>query len=262
MYSILLSLTLSLLLGFSGVFLDWWHWGWGIFFTLLLSVVIWVLIARRVGKQIQPAMEQVQRQMQQGHVKLAIQTLEDMLPLGKWVPMLHGQVIAQMGMLEYYQGDKERGVGLTGLREESIQKVGMQEQAAITLADIAHNNGSMQDAIIDAGGVPPLLTFIRMGSQLGQEHAARAVWHLAEYNEHQPPIVEAGAVADLVQLLKTGSPRAAEFAAAGLMDLARGVALNEHLSSTPSQSCPPGRAVNQVGSFTSHLPRWLQPRGS
>ena len=98
MYSILLSLTLSLLLGFSGVFLDWWHWGWGIFFTLLLSVVIWVLIARRVGKQIQPAMEQVQRQMQQGHVKLAIQTLEDMLPLGKWVPMLHGQVIAQMGI--------------------------------------------------------------------------------------------------------------------------------------------------------------------
>ena len=112
MYSILLSLTLSLLLGFSGVFLDWWHWGWGIFFTLLLSVVVWVLIARRVGKQIQPAMEQVQRQMQQGHVKLAIQTLEDMLPLGKWVPMLHGQVIAQMGMLEYYQGDKERGVKL------------------------------------------------------------------------------------------------------------------------------------------------------
>ena len=112
MYSIFLSLTLSLLLGFSGVFLDWWHWGWGIFFTLLLSVVIWVLIARRVGKQIQPAMEQVQRQMQQGHVKLAIQTLEDMLPLGKWVPMLHGQVIAQMGMLEFYQGDKERGVKL------------------------------------------------------------------------------------------------------------------------------------------------------
>ena len=112
MYSILLSLFLSLLLGFSGVFLDWWHWGWGIFFTVVLSLGVWVLIARRVGKQIQPAMEQVQRQMQQGHVKLAIQTLEDMLPLGKWVPMLHGQVIAQMGMLEFYQGDKERGVKL------------------------------------------------------------------------------------------------------------------------------------------------------
>ena len=112
MYSILLSLSLSLLLGFSGVFLDWWHWAWGIFFTLGLAVVIWVLIARRVGKQIQPAMEQVQRQMQQGHVKLAIQTLEDMLPLGKWVPMLHGQVVAQMGMLEFYQGDKDRGVEL------------------------------------------------------------------------------------------------------------------------------------------------------
>jgi tetratricopeptide (TPR) repeat protein len=111
-YSILLSLSLSLLLGFSGVFLDWWHWAWGIVFTVLSSVVIWILIARRIGKQIQPAMEQVQRQMQQGHVKLAIQTLEDMLPLGKWVPMLRGQVIAQMGMLEYYQGNKDRGVEL------------------------------------------------------------------------------------------------------------------------------------------------------
>ena len=112
MYSILLSLLLSLLLGFSGVFLGQWHWGWGILFTVILAVIIWVLVARRIGKQIQPAMDQVQRLMQQGQVKLAIQTLEDMLPLGKWVPMLHGQVIAQMGMLGFYQGNKERGVEL------------------------------------------------------------------------------------------------------------------------------------------------------
>ncbi len=141
MYSILLSLSLSLLLGFSGVFLDWWHWAWGIFFTLGLAVVIWVLIARRVGKQIQPAMEQVQRQMQQGHVKLAIQTLEDMLPLGKWVPMLHGQVVAQMGMLEFYQGDKDRGVKL--LEGASLRNA----DARLLLGCIRYKSGETERAL-------------------------------------------------------------------------------------------------------------------
>lgn len=141
MYSILLSLSLSLLLGFSGVFLDWWHWGWGIFFTIVLALVIWVLIARRIGKQIQPAMEQVQRQMQQGHVKLAIQTLEDMLPLGKWVPMLRGQVIAQMGMLEFYQGNKERGVQL--LEGASLRNA----DARLLLACIRFKSGETDRAL-------------------------------------------------------------------------------------------------------------------
>lgn len=141
MYSILLSLSLSLLLGFSGVFLDWWHWAWGIVFTLVFAIVIWILIARRIGKQIQPAMEQVQRQMQQGHVKLAIQTLEDMLPLGKWVPMLRGQVIAQMGMLEYYQGDKERGVKL--LEGASLRNA----DARLLLACIRFQTGEQDRAL-------------------------------------------------------------------------------------------------------------------
>ena len=104
----------------------------------------------------------------------------------------------------------------------SAVKMAMQEQAAATLADLAHDSYDMQEAIVDAGAVPPLLAFIRIGSPAGQEQAARAVWHLAEFNEHQPPIVSAGAVSDLVQLLKTGSAKAQEMAAAGLTDLARG----------------------------------------
>ncbi len=155
MYSILLSLSLSLLLRFSGVFLDWWHWGWAIFFTIALALVIWVLIARRIGKQIQPAMEQVQRQMQQGHVKLAIQTLEDMLSLGKWVPMLRGQVIAQMGMLEYYQGDKDRGVKL--LEGASMRNA----DARLLLACIRHKSGETDRAL----GV------LELASKVSKKHA-------------------------------------------------------------------------------------------
>ena len=116
-----------------------------------------------------------------------------------------------------------------GLKEDAAtrnaNKVGMKEQAAITLADIAHNNHDMQESIITMGGVPPLLASIRMGSQLGQEHAARAIWHLAALTEAQMDVVNCGAIPDLVQLLKTGSPKAQEMAAAGISDLALGAVM-------------------------------------
>ena len=109
-----------------------------------------------------------------------------------------------------------------GLKEEPGLKVGMQEQAAIAIADLAYRNADMQDAIIEADGVGPLLAFIRTGSQLGQEHAARAIWNLATLQDTQGPIVEQNAIPDLVQLLKTGSPKAQENAAAAISELALG----------------------------------------
>lgn len=115
--------------------------------------------------------------------------------------------------------DKGKGIGF---KDEAGLKVGMQEQAAIALADIAFDNADMQEAIIDAKGVPPLLVFMRTGSQLGQEHAARAIWHLAQLIDTHSAIVQAGGISEQVQLLKTGSPKAQEMAAAGLSELALG----------------------------------------
>ena len=80
----------------------------------------------------------------------------------------------------------------------------------------------MQDAIIKAGGVPPLLNLVRLGSQLAQENATRAVWHLCAATVNQGVIVHAGAIADLVALSKTGSAKGAELAAAVISDLAKG----------------------------------------
>jgi tetratricopeptide (TPR) repeat protein len=112
-YSILLSLFLSLLVGIGGIYLFLgYHLFWGILITIVLAVVIWVLIARRIGKRLQPAMEQVQRQMQQQHFQMAYQSLEDMLPMCKWIPLLKGQLLAQMGMLSLHMGQKDRGVKL------------------------------------------------------------------------------------------------------------------------------------------------------
>ena len=59
-----------------------------------------------------------------------------------------------------------------------VNKLGSAEQAAAALCDLAFGDDAMQDAIIDAGGVPPLLSLIRGSTPEGQEHAARAIWFL------------------------------------------------------------------------------------
>jgi hypothetical protein len=139
-------------------------------------------------------------------------------------------VVSADGSLQ--TGSSGGAIGSLGLKEEPGLRVGVKEQVAITLADVAHDNHDMQEVIIHSGGVPPLLAFIRMGSQLGQEHAARAIWHLAALTEAQMDIVDCGAIVDLVQLLKTGSPKAQEMAAAGISDLALG-AVQERLARGP-----------------------------
>lgn len=144
----------------------------------------------------------------------------------KLISMLDGSNLGgtrasyERGFSSGSQGDEKKGA--LGLKEEAGMKIGMNEQGAIALADIAHANSDMQFAIIDDGGVPPLLAFIRTGSQLGQEHAARAIWNLATITETHQTIVESGAIPDLVQLLKTGSPKAQEMAAAAVSELAFG----------------------------------------
>ena len=96
------------------------------------------------------------------------------------------------------------------------------EQAAAALADLAYGDEAMQDAIIDADGVAPLLRLIRVGSRVAQEHAARAIWHLCARTDNQGALVECGAVGELVELSKKGSSRAQELAAAVISDLAKG----------------------------------------
>ena len=122
--------------------------------------------------------------------------------------------------------------GKVTMVSETNNKMGMQEQAAAALADVAFKNGDMQDAIIEAGGVPPLLSFMRAGSQAGQEHTARAIWHLAEQIDNQDHIVDCGTIPELVTLLKYGSSKAQELAAAGISDLAGGAIVEMERSGT------------------------------
>ena len=101
-------------------------------------------------------------------------------------------------------------------------RIGMQEQAAATLADLAVNDTDMQNAIVSEKGIPPLLSLIRSGSQQAQEHAAATVWYLAAEAHNQKAVVASHAIIDLVALLKSGSPKAQYFSAAALSQLASG----------------------------------------
>lgn len=58
-------------------------------------------------------------------------------------------------------------------------KIGMQEQAAATLADMAYSDVRMQEIIIGYGSLPLLLSLVRSGSPTAQEYATRALWYLS-----------------------------------------------------------------------------------
>lgn len=114
MYSLLLCAAIGLLFGGGGTLLSLWAWGWAIVFGIVVMAVCWVLLARRLASRLHPAMSRVQKQMEAGMLPAAMQSLEDMLPLSRWVPTLHGQLMAQMGALAYGTGDEKRAVALLG----------------------------------------------------------------------------------------------------------------------------------------------------
>ena len=105
---------------------------------------------------------------------------------------------------------------------QKIIDVGVQTAAASALSDLAKGDEDMQDAIIQQGGVPPLLSLVRSGGAQAQEHAARAIWHLATSTDNQDIIVENGSIPELVVLIREGSTAAQEVGAAVLSELAHG----------------------------------------
>ena len=119
-------------------------------------------------------------------------------------------------------GDPPPSLGLSKEPLQHASRMDMLVQVTTALAEICYNNASMQDAIIEAEGVAPLLAFMRTASTLGQQHAARAIWHLAQEIDNQMTLADLGAIPELVALIKNGSPQAQQVAAAGLADLARG----------------------------------------
>jgi tetratricopeptide (TPR) repeat protein len=154
-YSILLCAAAGLLLGFSGTAFGIWGWGWSIFFSFVVFAVAWVIFARWLGRRLQPAMARVHQQMQAGMVDAAMQSLQALRPMGKWVPLLEGQLVAQMGVLAYHAGDQKKAIGL--LEKASIRM----SDAQVLLAAIHHRNGESARA----------LQLLKLAALAGKKHA-------------------------------------------------------------------------------------------
>ncbi|MEE2673714.1 MAG: hypothetical protein VX466_07970 [Myxococcota bacterium] len=87
-----------------------WAFGFGILLGIVGAIATFAILSRRTAKRIEPRFEQIQRQIQGGNTKLALRSLEEMLPLAKWQVLLKGQLHAQMGSLCFTVGDNAKAL--------------------------------------------------------------------------------------------------------------------------------------------------------
>lgn len=72
---------------------------------VIALIVAAIIILRRVGKMVNPVVEEAQRHLQGGRRELALKALQNGLRFRRWHPMLEPQLRMQIGLLLYDQGD-------------------------------------------------------------------------------------------------------------------------------------------------------------
>ena len=112
LYTILVSLGIGAVAGVVWTLLGLWKtWAFGIVLGLTVSVTSFAILSRRIARgRIEPRFQQMQKQVQAGNVKLALRTMEEMLPLARWQVMLAGQLYAQMGSLCFTMGEDAKAL--------------------------------------------------------------------------------------------------------------------------------------------------------
>uniref|UniRef100_A0A0G4HDV7 U-box domain-containing protein n=1 Tax=Chromera velia CCMP2878 TaxID=1169474 RepID=A0A0G4HDV7_9ALVE len=95
------------------------------------------------------------------------------------------------------------------------------ESAAGALSNLSVNRKNQKTiASLAAGALPPLVSFLKVGSDTAKENAAAALTNLATNNaENEATIADSGAIPRLVTLLKEGTDVAKRNAASALLEL-------------------------------------------
>lgn len=171
MYSLLIASGAALLAYVGGQLADWWGWFTGLFVAIPVFAAVWILLVRRISKRVQPIMMQVQQQMQAQRLDNAIQSLQAALPLGKWMPMLTGQIYAQMGTLARFKGPGNEDQALEWLQKSSRRSA----EGQLMLAAMLHQRGQTEKAI------QALLVAGAVNKKHALLHNTRA-WLLAQAN--------------------------------------------------------------------------------
>ncbi|MCA8957048.1 MAG: hypothetical protein KDC87_13300 [Planctomycetes bacterium] len=108
--SVYLSLVIAVAVGLVWAVLPFGGWLSGIFIGVLAMVATWIVIGRRLAKRIQPVLAQAQKQAEAGHAAMAITTVQSLLPTARWIPMLEGQLFAQIGVLSIGAGKEDQAI--------------------------------------------------------------------------------------------------------------------------------------------------------
>lgn len=72
---------------------------------VIAMIVAAIVLFRRIGRMINPVVEEAQRHLQGGRRELALKSLRDALRFRRWHPLLEPQLRTQIGLLLYDQGD-------------------------------------------------------------------------------------------------------------------------------------------------------------
>jgi hypothetical protein len=73
--------------------------------AIIATIVVAILLMRRVGKKLQPTLEDAQRHLQAGRRELALKSLRSGLEHRHWHPLIEAQLRTQIGAMLYAQGD-------------------------------------------------------------------------------------------------------------------------------------------------------------
>ncbi len=141
MISIYLSLTIAMVIATAWIMLGLWGGTtFGVILGFLAFLATWIVISRRFAKRIQPVMMQAQRQAEAGNAILALNTIETLLPMSKWIPMLEGQIYAQMGVLSLGAGKETQAI-------EYLQKATRRSaEAKMVLASYLYRKNKWNEA--------------------------------------------------------------------------------------------------------------------
>lgn len=78
--------------------------------ALAVTLIAAVFLLRRLSKRIEPIVADAQRHMQGGRKEMALKALRSGLWLGRWHPLIEGQLRTQIGVLEYASGNVDNAI--------------------------------------------------------------------------------------------------------------------------------------------------------
>src|SRR5207253_2496619 len=77
---------------------------------VIATIVAAIILMRRIGKMINPVVEEAQNHLKGGRRELALKSLRDGLRFRRWHPLLEPQLRTQIGLLLYDEGKTDEAL--------------------------------------------------------------------------------------------------------------------------------------------------------